>query len=281
MTRASDNHGFGIPMTSGWVTTEGDELYFEVRGSGHPLLMISGGGGDAGFFDSVAELLSDEFQVITYDRRANSRSTANDPQNFTVAQQSRDAVAVLRANGHESAFIFGNSGGAVILLDMATTQPQAIRIGVSHEAPAVRLLPDAAKWSRFFASCYATAHRFGQSAAMARFALAARIPWSGYRAVPDRLSERMAKNHEFFLKHEMIPFSSYKPDIRAIRENGVKLKIAAGASTLDKQLFYGRANVALAAELGLPMSVMPGNHLSYLDQPAAWAASLRDILHGA
>src|ERR1700704_5647349 len=105
MTRASDNHGFGIPMTSGWVTTEGDELYFEVRGSGHPLLMISGGGGDAGFFDSVAELLSDEFQVITYDRRANSRSTANDPQNFTVAQQSRDAVAVLRANGHESAFI--------------------------------------------------------------------------------------------------------------------------------------------------------------------------------
>jgi hypothetical protein len=42
----------------------------------------------------------------------------NDPQNFEVSQQSRDAVAVLRAAGETSAFVFGNSSGAVIALDL-------------------------------------------------------------------------------------------------------------------------------------------------------------------
>jgi pimeloyl-ACP methyl ester carboxylesterase len=61
-------------VQTGCVTTEGDDLYYEVRGHGQPLLMISGGGGDAGFFSLVADILSDEYKVITYDRRGNSRS---------------------------------------------------------------------------------------------------------------------------------------------------------------------------------------------------------------
>jgi hypothetical protein len=33
-------------VQSGHMTTEGDLLYYEVRGEGQPLLMIPGGGGD-------------------------------------------------------------------------------------------------------------------------------------------------------------------------------------------------------------------------------------------
>jgi pimeloyl-ACP methyl ester carboxylesterase len=47
----------------------------------------------------------------------------NDPQNFEISQQSRDAVAVLRQLGETSALVFGNSSGAVIALDLAKTQP--------------------------------------------------------------------------------------------------------------------------------------------------------------
>jgi pimeloyl-ACP methyl ester carboxylesterase len=109
------------------VTTEGDELDFELRGIGRPLLMIPGGGGDGGSYSAVADILSDEFKVITYDRRANARSTMNEPRNFEVNQQSRDAAVVTRAAGETSAFVFGNSIGAVIALDIAKTQPQAVR----------------------------------------------------------------------------------------------------------------------------------------------------------
>src|SRR5216683_2801082 len=100
-------------VQSGRVTTEGDELYYEVRGQGQPLLLIPPGGGDGDFYAAVADSLCDEYKVITYDRRANARSTMNDPQNFEISQQSRDAVAVLRAAGETSAFVFGNSSGAV------------------------------------------------------------------------------------------------------------------------------------------------------------------------
>src|SRR5262245_57960437 len=141
-------------MNTGRIETEGDEIFYEVRGQGPPLLMISGGGGDAGFFSFVADILADEYKVITYDRRGNSRSTRRDPQNFEISQQSRDAVAVLRAVGETAAFVFGNSGGAVIALDMAKTQPQAIKAAVVHEPPVLRVLPDGEKWRRFFASLY-------------------------------------------------------------------------------------------------------------------------------
>jgi pimeloyl-ACP methyl ester carboxylesterase len=85
---------------SGRATTEGDELYYEVRGQGQPFLMISAGGGDGDSYAAVADLLCDEYKVITYDRRANARSTMNDPQNFEISQQSRLAHLTEMASSH-------------------------------------------------------------------------------------------------------------------------------------------------------------------------------------
>src|SRR5262249_42995740 len=144
-------------MNTGCVETEGDEIFYEVRGQGPPHLMISGGGGDAGVFSFVADIQADEYKVITYDRLGNSRSTRRDPQNYEISQQSRDAVALLRAVGETAALVFGNSGGAVIALDLAKTQPQAIKAAVAHEPPVVRVLPDSERWRRFFASVHRTA----------------------------------------------------------------------------------------------------------------------------
>src|SRR5437667_5664285 len=128
-----------VTVKSGRVTTEGDDLFYEVRGQGQPLLMIAPGGGDGWQYSFVADILADEYKVINYDRRANARSTMNFPQNFEISQQSRDAVAVLCAVGETSAFVFGNSSGAVIALDMAKTQPQAVRAVIVHEAPITRV----------------------------------------------------------------------------------------------------------------------------------------------
>jgi pimeloyl-ACP methyl ester carboxylesterase len=243
--------------------------------------MISGGGGDAGFFSFAADILSDEYKIITYDRRGNSRSTRNTPQNFEVSQQSRDAVAVLNAAGETSAFVFGNSGGAVIALDMAKTQPQAVRVAIIHEPPATSVHPDAKKWQRFFANVYWLGLRFGAQIAMLKFGLPTGIPASAYRSVPIDVATRMGKNHDFFVKHEMLPFSNYFPDVEAIKANRVKMFMAAGQMTLDKHKFYGETAPILANLLGCEMVMFPGNHLSYLDRPSEWAAVLRSILHQA
>ncbi|MDP9188407.1 MAG: alpha/beta hydrolase, partial [Actinomycetota bacterium] len=50
------------------------DLHHEVRGSGPPVLFISGASGDAGHFAGAAARLADEFTAVAYDRRGCSRS---------------------------------------------------------------------------------------------------------------------------------------------------------------------------------------------------------------
>jgi pimeloyl-ACP methyl ester carboxylesterase len=127
-------------------------------------------------YSLVADILADECRVIVYDRRANARSTINTPQNFEISQQSRDAVAVLRAVGEQSAVVFGNSSGAVIALDMAKSQPHAVLAVMADQAPIARLHPNARKWQRFFATVYRTGFRFGSSVVLLRFMLGVQLP---------------------------------------------------------------------------------------------------------
>jgi pimeloyl-ACP methyl ester carboxylesterase len=278
-------------IQSGYVTTEGDDLYYEVRGQGKPLLMIAPGGGDGWQYSFIAEILADEYKVICFDRRANGRSTINEPQNFEISQQSRDALAVLHAAGETSAFVFGNSSGAVIALDMAATQPQAVRAVVVHEAPVPRLLPNASKWQRFFASVYLTAFRFGSSWAALRFMLGAQLPVGLLIKATKEINLHKKQNSEHYLsdqiatevltKLELLPVTNYMPDVEQIKRNGVKVFIAIGEWGLAKKTWYVQADQNLAQRLDCDLITFPGHHGSFLDMPNEFAAMLRKVLHKA
>ncbi len=282
-------------VQSGRVTTEGDELYYEVRGQGQPLLLIPPGGGDGDFYAAVADLLCDEYKVITYDRRANARSTMNDPQNFEISQQSRDAVAVLRAAGETSAFVFGNSSGAVIALDMAKTQPQAVRAVVVHEAPVPRVLPQARKWQRFFAGVSVTAFRFGSYLAAIQFILGIKVPVRKLAMAQNKANEYTKSRREqsgerrisnkvgadVLVKLELLPVTNYLPDVELIKKNGVRVFMAVGTWAVEKKTWYAQAAHMLAEQLGCELVTFPGHHGSYMDMPEEWAATLRSVLHKA
>ncbi|HLO28863.1 MAG TPA: alpha/beta hydrolase [Anaerolineales bacterium] len=280
-----------VSLKTGSVSTEGDELYYEVRGAGQPLLMIPGGGGNGRVYSPVADILSEEFKVITYDRRGNSRSTGNHPQNFEVSQQSRDAVAVLHAAGETSAFVFGNSSGAVIALDIAKTQPQAVKAVVVHEPPTVRLQPHAKKWQRFFASVYGIAFSFGTLPAMLKFVLGVGLPIQPMVKAARRsenhkdkileLREQPENTSDFFVKQELLPVTNYLPDIEMIKKNGVKIFMAAGKVSLEKKRFYAQTAPILARLLDCELIVFPGHHVSFVDLPDEWAATLCSVLHRA
>jgi pimeloyl-ACP methyl ester carboxylesterase len=274
-------------VTTGRVSTEGDEIYFEVRGRGPAVLMISGGLGDAGIYSFVANRLADEFRVITYDRRGQSRSTRRDPQNFSVGQQSRDGVAVLRAAGEESAIVFGSSSGAIIALEMGRSQPQVVEALIAHEPPTLRVLPDADRWLAFIAKIYLTALTVGHDQALTDFMASMALP----PTVPDRelagstvfqeIQERQRANSssEFGLREELLPCCHYKPDVEALRRNGVKVVLAIGKMTQDAGAYYGRTVTILAGQLGCETVVFPGHHGSHMVNPGGWAEALRKVLH--
>jgi pimeloyl-ACP methyl ester carboxylesterase len=280
-----------VTMKSGRVMTEGDELYYEVRGQGQPLLMIAPAGGDGHQYSFLADILADEYKVITYDRRANARSTMNDPQNFEISQQSRDAVAVLHAAGESSAFIFGNSSGAVIALDIAKTLPQAIRAIVAHEAPIPRMLPDAKKWQQFFARVYMTAFRFGASVAALQFIFGIKVPVLQLIKASKEVNIHRKQSSERYLsdkdasdvlmKLELLPVTNYLPDVQRIKQNSTRVFMAVGQWALDRKTWYAQANQILAEKLGYELVTFPGHHAAFLDMPDEFAATLRSVLHKA
>ena len=92
------------------VTANATELYYEVRGAGPPVLLMMGLTGDGGHFDELADLLADEFTVISYDRRGNGRSPAPAGwQTTSPEEQADDAAALLHAVGAGPVVVFGTS----------------------------------------------------------------------------------------------------------------------------------------------------------------------------
>ncbi len=275
-------------VRTGRVTVDGDELFYEVRGAGVPLLMVPPGGGDGWQYARVADLLADRFRVIVFDRRANGRSTMNAPQNFTIQQQSDDAVAVLRAVGEESAHVFGNSSGAVIALDLAARHPDRTRVVVAHEAPLPRLHPKADRWQKFFAEVYLTSFRFGPTWAALQFMLGAQLPVrelikatrgiNTHRktSVEPYLSDRVAT--EVLTRWELLPVTNYLPDIETLKRSGVRLIMGVGEWGVKRRAWYVEADRILAERVGCELRVFPGHHGGFLDQPEAFAAALRSAL---
>lgn len=275
-------------VLTGRICTEGESLYYEVRGQGAPLIMIPGAGGDADRYTRVAEILANEYRVITYDRRANARSTLDRPLNFEISQQSRDVTAVLHAAGETRAVVFGNSSGAVIALDMAKTQPQACEAVVAHEPPLARFHPRAKHWQRFYADVYQTAQHWGSSLAAMQFLLGTGLPvrallrdaQAGRKHTANDKEPRIspAMSSDVLMKHELLPVTNYVPDLEEIKRNGVRLVMAAGQESIDKRRWYAQTAQLLADQLGCDMVAFPGHHGSFLSQPEPWADVLRTVL---
>ena len=78
------------------IEVNGTALYYERRGDGPAILLVSGATGDAGHWTEVAEVLSSTYTVVTYDRRGNSRSPR--PPGWTattIDEQADDAEALI------------------------------------------------------------------------------------------------------------------------------------------------------------------------------------------
>ena len=284
-----------MKIQSGIVSTEGDELYYKVRGNGKPILFIAPGGGNGDDYLPTANILADSFKVITYDRRANARSTRHFPNDFSIRQQSRDAVAILKQTGETKALVVGNSSGAVIALDMATAFPEYVHAAVIHEAPAPSVLPEAGKWKDFFVSCNQLAKEKGASAGAKKFFFGIEMPvypliWAtiklrvftrkeSLKNDPPRISSKDA--NDVLLLNELLPVTGYEPDFESAIAGGTKLYIGCGQYGLKHNVWYAEVGRILAEKLSCEMVKFPGHHGSFMDNPTEWSQVIREIAQKA
>jgi pimeloyl-ACP methyl ester carboxylesterase len=80
-----------------------------------------------------------------------------------------DAAALLSAVSEEPAYVYGNSGGGTIGLDLVARHPGLVRTLVAHETFLIEVLPDSAKWRSRLDDLSETYRTEGVFAAMGKF----------------------------------------------------------------------------------------------------------------
>jgi len=98
----------------------GIQMYYEVEGSGDPLLLIMGTNSDHSPWASQVEAYKDSYEVITYDARGTGRSShPEDIEAYSMRILADDAAALLDALGIEKAHISGLSLGSATAQELA------------------------------------------------------------------------------------------------------------------------------------------------------------------
>jgi pimeloyl-ACP methyl ester carboxylesterase len=283
-------------MSQHTVTTDartlrvpGATLYYEVRGSGSVLLLISGGPVDAGVFSDLAGRLSDRYRVVSYDQRGHSRSRLDgEPEDIPVSLHAEDAAALLREVGDGPAHVYGSSGGGTIGLELVARNPELVRTLLAHEAPLMELLPDAERWRSEFEGISELYLTRGVSAAMGKFGAMVEEGGPKYSEemqqtppTPESqaMMERMAGNFDLFIAHEIRQFGAYVPNVDALRNTSTRIVSAAGEDSGEQAA--RRAARALADRLGIPVTHLPGSHGGWSADPHEFAESVHNVLQEA
>ncbi len=108
---------------SGTLETNGARIYYEVDGSGDPVVLIHAGVANLRMWDEQVPALGDAYRVIRYDTRGYGQ-TVTDAVEFS---NRADIAALLDHLGEASAHVLGLSRGGSIALDFAIESPERVR----------------------------------------------------------------------------------------------------------------------------------------------------------
>jgi pimeloyl-ACP methyl ester carboxylesterase len=112
---------------SGYAPVNGLALYYEIHGSGQPLVLLHGAFSAIGTsFGALLPGLARSRQVIALDMQAHGR-TADIDRPLSLEQMADDTAAVLQHLGIAQADIFGYSMGAGVALWVALRHPEVVR----------------------------------------------------------------------------------------------------------------------------------------------------------
>jgi pimeloyl-ACP methyl ester carboxylesterase len=181
----------------------GVTLEYEVRGSGEPVLLITGAHIAAGYLPLLSQpALADRYRFIRYHKRGLAGSTHTAPP-VSIADHAADASRLLDYLGISRAHVVGHSSGGEIALQLALDRSEAVH-SLALLEPAMLWVPSA---EAFFAKAgpSVAAYTEGDHAtAVAIFLSAAGgLDWDACRSlieqhVPGGVAQAIADADTFF-----------------------------------------------------------------------------------
>lgn len=277
--KSEDNQ---VNTKSGTANVNGTKIYYEVQGSGPPVLFISGATGDADHFGFIAPFLADQFTIVRYDRRGNSRSPPPSGWKSTsMDEQADDAAGLIKALGLSPCVVFGTSGGGDILLSLFTRYPELLRGAVFHEPALLSTLPNPEQIMGPMQSMLEDAMaKGGPRFAMEKFLRRVAGDQMFERGRGTALQERMMGNAEVLFTIEMEQFANYKPDLRKLTGTHIPTIVAIGreSGSRPETAWLVETSKWLADKLGTQVQEFPGAHGGYFEQPEKFSEALRPFL---
>ncbi len=113
-------------LKTGYAPVNGLKLYYEIHGTGEPLILLHGGLAATEMFGEVMPALSNDRQVIAVDLQAHGR-TADIDRPLSYDAMADDIAALIKHLGIERADVMGYSVGGGVALRTAVRHPEVMR----------------------------------------------------------------------------------------------------------------------------------------------------------
>ena len=155
-----------MKVDSGYASVNGTRLYYEVTGTGHPLVLIHGFGSNLRMWDDQFLEFSKRYRVIRYDCRGFGKSSV--PEEEKPYSHRRDLKELLDHLSIGKASVIGLSMGGSIAINFTLEYPEYVSSLV-----AVDSVLDGFRWSsdffEWFTSLYSIARQLGVESANEAF----------------------------------------------------------------------------------------------------------------
>lgn len=265
---------------TGYVDVEGGKLYYEVAGSGIPLVLIHGNFGDRRHWDDQFSVFAREFRVVRYDVRGFGKSSF--PTEGAPYSHHEDLAALLRHLQIAKAHVIGLSMGSAIATNFVLAYPDMSVslvsvgpwvVGYNSDSEPVRGM-----WAAFNAAGVALAQGGPQAAIEA---------WSAspfwVKTTPDTLTRarfrKIGSEYSFWAFRHKDPAQTLNP---APIKRLASIRIPVLAVTADLDMTLEVADLLVNLVPGARKALIPNaGHLMQMDNPTEFnrivLAFLREV----
>ncbi|MFE7083638.1 alpha/beta hydrolase [Priestia megaterium] len=274
-----------------YLNVHGANLYYETVGQGPVLILIPGANGTGDIFAGVAKFLQDKYTVVTYDRRGyvHSELTASLPEDaknpnstYRLETDANDVAALAKHLSNEPVYILGSSSGAIVALETLQDHPDIVKKVAFHEPPIHTFLANSSEWETKNNKVVKTSQEKGMASAMKLFFddLHAAPMDAQMMAKPagtlENAENPVVKGMAYWFEYEIRQYTSRKIDLNKLIEQKDKIILFNGTDSVGS--FPQDVVKDLSEKLCLPINLIAGGHLGYVQKPQEFAQTLERLL---